>query len=279
MLRGIIAWLTSLTSSARTALDSPSRVRDTAFVAQNELGLPAASRRPWLRIKSPRLILALVSIVLFFSLFALNIYVVGRPERPFNYALLNRFKQLDRPKRFGLGAAPAGEFFDANELHDRYAAMNETELIRANAELLRSYLQNFRGSRRFVSYAIGRYTIFAARELNQNDIFPSGAVALAKALDCNGLILEHVFPADVEATPVVKRTLQNGLEINLQSGLDRSVVIHIERLTDGRVIITAVPLLYGTYTVTSGVGTFQLEPPLRLNIEAGLPLFKGGVQD
>ena len=31
---------------------------------------------------------------------------------------------------------------------------------------------------------------------------------------------------------------------------------------DGRILITAVPLLYGTYTVTQGTGTFTLEPPL-----------------
>jgi hypothetical protein len=35
-----------------------------------------------------------------------------------------------------------------------------------------------------------------------------------------------------------------------------------------------VPLLYGSYTVTRGLGTFRLEPPLSLNLVAGWPLFK-----
>ena len=35
-----------------------------------------------------------------------------------------------------------------------------------------------------------------------------------------------------------------------------------------------MPLLYGTYTVTRGPGTFTLEPPLDLNLAAGWPLFK-----
>src|SRR5206468_6326026 len=35
-----------------------------------------------------------------------------------------------------------------------------------------------------------------------------------------------------------------------------------------------MPLLYGTYTVTRGTGTFSLEPPLDLNLAAGWPLFK-----
>ena len=35
-----------------------------------------------------------------------------------------------------------------------------------------------------------------------------------------------------------------------------------------------MPLLYGSYTVTRGPGTFTLEPPLDLNLKAGWPLFK-----
>jgi hypothetical protein len=64
------------------------------------------------------------------------------------------------------------------------------------------------------------------------------------------------------------------LEIKLERAHDLSAVIHAERLGDGRVLITTVPLLYGTYTVTRGTGTFTLEPPLDLNLAAGWPLFK-----
>jgi len=39
-------------------------------------------------------------------------------------------------------------------------------------------------------------------------------------------------------------------------------------------MLTSVPLLYGTYTVMRGTGTFSLEPPLSLNLEGGWPLFK-----
>jgi hypothetical protein len=39
-------------------------------------------------------------------------------------------------------------------------------------------------------------------------------------------------------------------------------------------MITAMPLLYGSYTVTRGPGTFTLEPPLDLNLAAGWPLIK-----
>ena len=55
---------------------------------------------------------------------------------------------------------------------------------------------------------------------------------------------------------------------------DISAVIHAERLIDGRILVTTVPLLYGSYTVTRGLGTFRLEPPLSLNLIGGWPLFK-----
>jgi len=64
------------------------------------------------------------------------------------------------------------------------------------------------------------------------------------------------------------------LEIKLERSHDISSVIHAERMVDGRIMITAVPLLYGSYTVTRGLGTFRLEPPLSLNLAAGWPLFK-----
>src|SRR5437762_14004079 len=86
--------------------------------------------------------------------------------------------------------------------------------------------------------------------------------------------MEHVYPAKPEALPLMKQTLTVGLEVKLERTHDVSAVIHAERLIDGRILITTVPLLYGSYTVTRGLGTFRLEPPLSLNLAAGWPLFK-----
>ena len=53
-----------------------------------------------------------------------------------------------------------------------------------------------------------------------------------------------------------------GLEIKLERTHDLSAVIHAERLSDGRVLITAMPLLYGSYTVTQrDRDVLRLEPP------------------
>jgi hypothetical protein len=83
-----------------------------------------------------------------------------------------------------------------------------------------------------------------------------------------------VYPADPQALPLMKNTLMPGLEVRFERQHDLSAVIHAERLRDGRVMITAVPLLYGTYTTAKGIGTFSLDPPLTLNLQAGWPLYK-----
>jgi hypothetical protein len=201
-------------------------------------------------------------------------YIFNQPERPDSYRILQRLHKIDPPKRFELTAAPAGEFLNATQLYERYSEMGTAELARTNAELARNYIRNYQQVRGLVTYVVGRYKIVAARELGPGDVFTSGMVALTDALDNGSLLMEHLYPANPEALPLMKQTLNVGLEIKLERSHDISAVLHAQRLTDGRIMITAVPLLYGSYTVTRGLGTFRLEPPLSLNLAAGWPLFK-----
>ena len=203
-----------------------------------------------------------------------SIYIFGQPERPDSYKILQKLGKIDQPKRFQLTAAPPGEFLDGKKLHARYSAMRPAELAKANAELARNYIRNYQGAAGSVPYVIGRFTIMEARELTPDDLFTSGMTALTTAVDYGELLMEHVYPADAQAVPLMKQTLSTGLEIKLERAHDLSVVIHAERLADGRVLITSVPLLYGSYTVTQGRGAFSLEPPFDLNMAAGWPLFK-----
>src|SRR5438034_10927462 len=152
--------------------------------------------------------------------------------------------------------------------------MGAAELAKTNAELARNYVRNYQQVRGLLPYVVGKYTLVEARELGPGDVFTSGMVALTNAVDSGELLMEHVYPANSEVLPLMKKTLNVGLEIKLERSHDISSVIHAERLVDGRMMITAVPLLYGSYTVTRGLGTFRLEPPLSLNLVAGWPLFK-----
>jgi hypothetical protein len=203
-----------------------------------------------------------------------SFYIFSQPERPDSYRILQRLRKIEPPKRFELTAAPAGEFLNAQHLYERYSEMGNAELARTNAELARNYIRNYQQVRGLVPYVVGRYKIVAARQLGPSDVFTSGMVALTDAVDNGELVMEHLYPANLEALPLMKQTLNVGLEIKLERSHDISAVLHAERLADGRMMITAVPLLYGSYTVTRGLGTFRLEPPLSLNLAAGWPLFK-----
>jgi hypothetical protein len=203
-----------------------------------------------------------------------SFYIFWQPERPDSYRLLRKLHRIDPPRRFELTAAPAGEFLNPKQLHDRYASLGEAELSKTNSELARNYIRNFQQVRGLVPYVVGRFRIIEVHQLGSADIFTSGMVALAAAIDNGEVLLEHVYPADRRDIPLMRQTLAPGLEVKLERSHDISAVIHADRTADGRTLITAMPLLYGTYAVTRGTGTFSLEPPLDLNLAAGWPLFK-----
>ena len=209
-----------------------------------------------------------------FAAWLLSFYIFGQPERPDSYHVLQKLHKIEQSKRFELTAAPAGEFLNPKQLQEHYASMGTAALAKANAQLSRNYIRNYQQSPGLISYVIGRYLIEEARELTPRDTFTSGMVALTTPVENGEILLEHIYPADPQAIPLMKQTLTPGLEIKLERSHDLSAVIHVERLNDGRLLFTAVPLLYGTYTVTRGPGTFSLEPPLSLNLEGGWPIYK-----
>lgn len=204
-----------------------------------------------------------------------SFYIVGQPERPESYRILQKLHKIEAPKRFALTAAPAGEFLNPKQLYERYSGMRPVELARKDAELTRNFIRNFQHVEGLVTYVVGRFNIMGARQLTSDDIFTNGAVALTRAVEQPELMMEHVFTTanDHDARLFVEQLVM-GMDVRLERSHDLSAVIHAERLPDGRVLTTAIPLLYGSYTMTRGSGTFSLEPPSELNLAAGWPLFK-----
>src|SRR5438874_13343111 len=89
--------------------------------------------------------------------------VFWQPERPDSYRLLKKLRRIDPPRRFELTAAPAGEFLNPKQLHDRYAALGSAELVNLHSLLARNYIRNFQQVPGLVPYVVGRFRIIDIR--------------------------------------------------------------------------------------------------------------------
>src|SRR6266853_2573761 len=203
-----------------------------------------------------------------------SFFIFGNPEDPRWYKLLRKLKKLEAPKRFEVTAAPPGEFLNASKLFDRYSPFKDRQLEEENKELIRNYIKNFRETKKLTPYITGRFNIITSYELKPTDMFPSGVVALAQSIDFPQVLIEHVYPAASENVATLRTMLQTGLDMKIERTTDLSAIIHIEKIPDGRLQFTLVPLLYGTYALKQGVGTFSLEPPAELNMAGGVPITK-----
>ena len=201
-----------------------------------------------------------------------SFYVFGHPEKSFSYGILRTLGKIDAPKRFELTKAPRGQFLDAAKLLERFGQMPPRELDAANDALLRNYLRNYERTKDLVPYVIGDFDVVGAFRLGPKNFFPDGVVALARSNDNPSLLLELIFPSAEADAGQLERMLRMGLDLQLARTLDLTAVINIRTLPDNRLIVTAVPLLYGSYSSTGATGTLNLEPPPHLNVSAGLPL-------
>jgi hypothetical protein len=204
-------------------------------------------------------------------------YIFGHPENARSYSILKKLDKIDPPKRFELTAAPAGEFLNPQKLYDRYSKMNRYELERENKQLLRNYINNYQDTKKLVPYVTGRFNILDSYELKPENMFSPGVVAVAQAAEFPQVLIEHVYTSEAANVPVLQKMLMTGLDIKLERTLDLSAVIHIEKIFDGRLQLTVVPLLYGSYALKQGSGSFSLQPPTDLNVGAGVPIVKSNL--
>jgi hypothetical protein len=123
-----------------------------------------------------------------------------------------------------------------------------------------------------IPYITGRFVILNSYQLTPNDFFQSGVVALLQDPSTPQVLVEDVFTTGERMVPGLFRGLLTGLEIPIRRSENLAPIIAIDKLPDGRLKFTTVPIQYPNYTATQGVGTFVLEPPPLLNVEAGLPV-------
>ena len=199
-------------------------------------------------------------------------YIFANPENPANYRLLERLHKIEPPQRFDFTVAPRGEFLKPGQLLERFGSMTASEIRRANANLLRSFIRNYHQYRELVPYAVGTYRVIGTLPLDEKNFCSPGYVALLQASEQPEVLLEQPFTCNPKSLPALKRSLAPGQQIKLEKPIDLSAVIHIERLSENRILLTTMPILYGTYGAARGEASFSLEPPQELNLEPGLPI-------
>jgi hypothetical protein len=199
-------------------------------------------------------------------------YIFAHPEKASNYRLLLRLHKIDPPQRFEITAAPRGEFLKPGQLLERFGSMTASEIRRSNENLLRNFLRNYHQIRDLVPYAVGTYRVVGTLPLAKNSFCRPGLIALLQAVEQSEIILEQPFTCDDANLPALTRSLTPNQEIKLEKPLDLSAVIHIERLDGNRLLLTTMPLLYGSYGSAKGGTSFTLEPPEQIDLDAPLPL-------
>jgi hypothetical protein len=199
-------------------------------------------------------------------------YIFSNPEKAANYRLLMRMHKIEPPIRFEITGAPRGEFLKPGQLLERFGSMTSSEIRRANSNLLRNFIRNYHQVRELVPYAVGTYRVLGTSPLTGESFCRPGLVALLQAVEQPEVLLEQPFTTQDKDLPGLKHSLVTGQQIKLEKPLDLSAVVHIERLSENRILLTTMPLLYGIYGAAKGEASFSLEPPEELNLESGLPV-------
>lgn len=201
-------------------------------------------------------------------------YVFEHPEEPVNYALLDRLGQIEPPQRFELTKAPRGEFLTAREAFERFSSLPAFEIANRNAEFVRNYIRNYSSLDGRLPYLVGTYHVWESYTLGEDDTVTSGVVVLAQSADFPGVLVEHLYPTGKDAAATLRRMMRTGTAIELKKTLDLAAILQVTKLRDGRLLLTVMPLLYGSYAMGDGAPAVGLEPPLRLHLDAGWPVIK-----
>jgi len=219
------------------------------------------------------LLLGLATFSWFFS-----IMVFTHPEKPMNYAILERFNKLERLKGFTEKDVPGGKAFDQAELYQTFHSFSSDNLAQKNSDLRRAYLTNYKDDRPV--YVKGRFRIVHARPLGATDVFTKGIVARAIAInehdkEYRNVVIEYVIPT--RSASSAQFGTGDIIEIDTSSQRNKrrlhATLLNVQHQPDESLVFTVVPLVYGEHAVDAGKGTSIIaEPPARLNLKATWPI-------
>lgn len=212
------------------------------------------------------IILILTALIVFSWVFCM--YVFGNPEKAFNYNLLVKMEKLRPLNDYPSTNAPTGKFFTPRELYATYYDKSEKKLRAQSGVLRREYITNFNQVLK-VTYIRGNYIVYNVRELDEDDVFPSGLAVRGQCEDYPNVVIEFIFPADKLPERHFDLKVNNLLEVGTSNTC--AAVINISKFGEDKLLFTAVPVIYGNFTTPAGT-TIATRPPERLNLYGRLPV-------
>lgn len=225
-----------------------------------------------------------------------SIYIFAYPEKPFNYRLLNRLNKLEPLKKFELfGNAdikvPTGKTHGPKAAFQEFDRLNDKQLKDKSDLLRRSYVTNYRAIEDKPIYMRGDYKIYQVRPLDATDVFPSGLVVRAQAieevegapLEYPNTLIEFIFPTTGPAQAAFN--VNDVLTIDQRSIFAKdgdkkndgrrfyASILNIERLPQNKLLFTLIPLLYGNCEINGDPeAKLSMVPPAKLNMDGRWPI-------
>ena len=202
------------------------------------------------------------------------IFAFSYPERPVNYAVLQKFNKLDPPQRFSNANAPSNRSYVARDLYDRFNEYEDRHFKELNSLLLRNYIENFsRAERGFTMNMVGSFEIEARRPLGEGDLMTSGTVLLARCVDFPDVVIEYILPGPKGSVPEDVLKVGDILDLGTKSRsrfAPFNVVLHISRVGGSQYNFCVVPIVFSESHIARGV-ELTLAPPQQLNLHGVMP--------
>jgi hypothetical protein len=197
-----------------------------------------------------------------FASWSFCMWVFGQPEHPMNYRLLTKLERLDPIHGFTPVTAPRGKFVSAKDLYAQVYPFSDTELRAYNGILKRSYLKNYVELEN-VTFLSGDFTVLSVRAMGEEDVFPAGYVIRGRSTTFPDAIVDFALPA---AKTPEKFEYEAGQLLKIKESTTCAALLHIDRLEEGTMIFTAVPLVEREY-LFNDAAKIVVTPPLLIRIE------------
>ncbi len=199
-----------------------------------------------------------VLIGLNFASWSFCMWVFGQPEHPMNYRLLTKLERLEPIHGFTPVSAPRGKFVSAKDLYAQVYPFGDDELRAYNGILKRSYLKNYLEIDN-VTFLSGDFTMLVVQAMGEEDVFPAGYVIRARSTTFPDAIVDFALPAEKTPEPF---ELAEGQVLKIEESTTCAALLHIDRMEDGTMVFTAVPLVEREYVFNDAAKIAVMPPPL-----------------